>query len=229
MEDKQLNDSIFDALFVQAVIDNFYEEYNALPPLEELSKEYTFSEKHEKRMKALFARDERKKRYKKFVYLGRKVAAVFLILFTMFVGALMFNPDVRAAVAETIISWHREFVKIISPDAEAEGYSMIPTYVPEGFEEVYTETVNYSTLILYMNADGESILFEVNEAAMTLYVDNENSDYEVRNYEEIEYHILISLYYEGENSITWDIDGWRYFIRSSIDVEILFKIALSLG
>jgi len=49
------DDNIFEELFRQAVIDNFYECYNSLPPLEEISEMYTFSERHEKRMNELFA------------------------------------------------------------------------------------------------------------------------------------------------------------------------------
>ena len=55
MSEMLLIDEIFDAMFRQAVIDNFYEEYNALPPIEELREKYTFSERHEKRMNELFA------------------------------------------------------------------------------------------------------------------------------------------------------------------------------
>jgi len=159
MDEQMHADSIFDALFGQAVIDNFYEEYNLLPSLGEISKDYTFSENHEKRMKALFVNEVRKERIGTFMKVSRKIAAVFLIIFILMVGALMFNPNVRAAIAETIISWHREFVKFISPDVEAEGSSKVPTYVPEGFLEAHFETVNDSTLILYISKDGKTILF----------------------------------------------------------------------
>ena len=55
MSEMLLNDEIFDTMFRQAVIDNFYEYYNSLPPLEEISEMYTFSDRHEKRMNELFA------------------------------------------------------------------------------------------------------------------------------------------------------------------------------
>ena len=54
MTEMLLSEDIFDAMFRQAVIDNFYEYYNSLPPLEEISEMYTFSERHEKRMNELF-------------------------------------------------------------------------------------------------------------------------------------------------------------------------------
>jgi len=228
VDEKQLNYSIFDALFGQAVIDNFYEEYNAFPPLEELAKEYTFSEKHEKRMKALFARNERKERFINFMYVGRKVAAVILILFTMFVGALMFNPEVRAVVSNTIISWYNEFVKFISPDVETEGYNMIPTYIPIGFYEMYYEEINDTTMIIYVNERGETILFKASRAAGALYSDSEHASYELFEYEGILYHILSSLAVDEDNTIIWEVNGWRYVLLSIISIESLQEMALSL-
>jgi len=89
MDGKMHADSIFDALFAQAVIDNFYEEYSSLPSLGEMSGEYTFSKKHEKRMKALFVGEVRKERIGTFIKVSRKIAAAFLIIL-MITGALMF-------------------------------------------------------------------------------------------------------------------------------------------
>ena len=228
MDEKQLNDSFFDALFGQAVIDNFYEEYNALPPLEELAKEYTFSEKHEKRMKILFIHEERIERYKKFILVSKKIAAVFIILFTMLIGALVFNPEVRAAVTDTITSWYSEFVKFVSPDVEVEGYNMVPTYIPVGFKEDFSDIINDSILILYSNDNGEVIHFEANRATYSVYIDSEDTYYEERIANKITYNMWSTLIEGRGNSIVWDINGWRYFLRSSIDVETLYKIALSL-
>jgi len=228
VDKNHLNDSVFDALFRQAVIDNFHEEYNSLPQPEELSCEHTFSNRHEKRMKALFVRMERKERLDKIIYLGRKVAAIFLIFVTLVAGALMLNPDVRATVTETIISWQREFVRFFSPTAEIEGYSMVPIYIPIGFSQEFYEVINNSTLILYMDENGETILFEAHRAAGALYIDNENTVYEVLSITGNTYHILSSLV-DYENSIIWEIGGWRYFLRSSIGVEALKEMALSLG
>ncbi|MDR2569414.1 MAG: DUF4367 domain-containing protein [Oscillospiraceae bacterium] len=228
MEKYQMNDKVFEGLFAQAVIDNFYEEYNALPSLEILSRENIVSERFDKRMKALLKKEEHKERWKKFVNNGRKVAAVFLIFITVFAGMLMINPTVRAAVDETIISWHKEYVKFISPAAEAEGASMVPNYIPVGFSENHREDVNDTTIILYSNEVGEVIIFQSSRAAGSLYVDNENASYEILDIAGIIYHVLSSLDINEENTIIWEVYGWRYILRSSIDAESLLRIALSL-
>ena len=228
MNENKQSDNLVDAYIGQAVIDNFYEEYNSLPSLEELSKEYTFSEKHERRMKALFVKEERKEYFKKTVHIGRKVAAIFLIFIAVFAGMLMINPNVRATVVETIITWQREFVKFLSSNAEVEGSSMMPTYIPTGFREGFYEFVDGSTVILYLNEKGETILFQSLKAEGTLYVDNEDAVYDVLNIDGVSYNILKALETGVENTIIWEIQGWRYIIRSTIDIESLQEMALSL-
>jgi len=228
MDKKHISESIFDALLGQAVVDNFYEDYNALPSLTELSKEYTFSEKHEKRMKELFAIENRRDRFNKVVRIIRRIAAVFLIIVTLFTGLLMLNPSVRASVTETIISWQREFVKFFPSYTEAEGSNAVPTYIPDGFHEIHSEVINDTTLILYTNENGEEIFFLVDSATGSLYVDNEDAAYEVLDIEGITYHILSSLKSDGENTIIWEHNGWRYVLRSSLYYEALLKMALSL-
>jgi len=56
LEVRTINDNVFEALFRQAVIDNFLEEIDSLPPDEELSKIYIFSPEHEARMQRLFGK-----------------------------------------------------------------------------------------------------------------------------------------------------------------------------
>lgn len=60
MNKDQMNDLIFEALFHQAVIDNFNEEIDSIPINEQLSKIYSFSPGFEMRMKKLFTKDRRR-------------------------------------------------------------------------------------------------------------------------------------------------------------------------
>jgi len=164
MDEKRFNGRLFDALIEQAVIDNFYEEFNAQPSLDTLSKEFKSSISLDKRINALITRENRKERFHKILFIGRKAVAVFLIFVTLFAGVLMFNPTVRAAVVETIILWQQEFMKFFSSNEEAEGNRMIPTYIPENFQKAYYEEINYTTLLLYINETGKEIFFLANKA-----------------------------------------------------------------
>jgi len=228
MSKNQTDDSIFEALFRQAVIDNFYDELNALPPLDELAKEYEPSPEHKARMKKLFAGVERREKIHRAIGAGKRIAAILLISITVLFGALMFVPHVRAAIAETIISWHQEFVRFFSPAAIIDSTSMEPTYIPEGFWEEFRDEVDLSTLILFLNEAGEHILFESNRAVGVLYIDSEDALYELREINGIIYYVFIAVEYGRENSVIWDVGGWRYMLRSAVYVEYLYKMALSV-
>jgi len=228
MDEKRFNGRLFDALIEQAVIDNFYEEFNAQPSLDTLSKEFKSSISLDKRINALITRENRKERFHKILFIGRKAVAVFLIFVTLFAGVLMFNPTVRAAVVETIILWQQEFMKFFSSNEEAEGNRMIPTYIPENFQKAYYEEINYTTLLLYINETGKEIFFLANKAEGSLYVDNENASYEVLVINNITYHILSSFDSIGENTVIWEYNGWRYMLSSLYYTESLLKMALSI-
>ena len=86
---------------------------------------------------------------------------------------------------------------------------------------------NSSSLLIYLNEESESILFESNPAEGSLLIDSENAIYDITVINNITYHILHSSA-GRENSIIWDSTGWRYFLRSDIDVETLLEMALSL-
>jgi hypothetical protein len=55
----QVNDVVFEALFRQAVIDDFNDEINSIPSNEQMTKLYSFSPEFEIKMKRLFIKDSR--------------------------------------------------------------------------------------------------------------------------------------------------------------------------
>lgn len=61
MNKDQVNDVIFEALFRQAVIDDFNEKIDSIPTNEQLAEIYSFSWEFEMRMKKLFVKDHRRK------------------------------------------------------------------------------------------------------------------------------------------------------------------------
>ena len=225
--DRAINDSVFEALFRQAVIDNFLEELDSLPPEEELAKLYTFSPEHETRMQRLFAREARRERTRAVIMWTRRAAAVFVIAVTIIFGVLMFNPQVRAAVVETVTEWYEKFVRFTSNAPEMAKTNLEPGYIPDGFVEIVRDSDDIMTTIIY---DGESdtIVFQSFRSSGSLSVDNENNNYEIRKIDGIEYHVFTTSLDNGENSIVWDIDGQRYAIFSIISIDELLAIAISI-
>ena len=85
------DDILFEAMLKQAVIKSHMKELAALPPEEELRKMYTFSERHNKRMRKLFAKERRRAIFAD-VYRYAKLAAAVICVAT----TVIFSPERRA-------------------------------------------------------------------------------------------------------------------------------------
>lgn len=229
MDKGQINDNIFEALFRQAVIDNFYEELDSLPPDEELAKMYIASPEHALRMKKLFAREARKDRHRAALKTGKRVVAAIVIAICILFCALMLVPRVRATVVSTVVEWFEAFTRFTSGTPVMDSESLEPTHIPEGFWEAGRYFDDVMTIILYKNGDGEIIVLQSSLADGVLTIDNEYAIYELRIINGIEYHVLTAIESGDENSIIWDIGGWRYVLRSIIYVEYIQNMALSFG
>jgi hypothetical protein len=229
MSVSQLSDSVFEALFRQAIIDNIYEEVDSYPPDEELTKMYTFSDAHEKRMKALFARVVRQARFHAVAKWSWRSVAAIMIVATILFGALMFVPQVRAAVVQTLTEWYEKFVRFTSDAPETEKTNLEPTHIPQGFVEVSREDIPMMLTVIYVNDDSSTtIAFQSFRAADSASVDNEDMNYLLLEIEGVKYHFLISNDGSGKNSIVWDADGQRYTITSTISTDELLKMAISV-
>jgi hypothetical protein len=230
LSNSQISEGVFEALFRQAVIDNFNEEFDSLPSDEELAEQYTFSQEHENRMKKLFAREERKERLQATVKWTRRIAAAVMITATLLFGSLMFVPQVRAVVFQTLTEWYEKFVKFTSNAPEAEKTNLEPGYISEGFAEIAREEIPMMATIIYINADtGETITFNSSLASGSTSADSEGRGYTVIAVDGIEYHILRSEDGVSEHSVVWEKADQRYAVTSTIPSEELLKMAISVN
>ena len=81
---------------------------------------------------------------------------------------------------------------------------------------------------VYVSEAGELIVFMSSRAIGVLSVDNEYAIYELRIIDSVDFHVLTSIEIGGENSVIWEQDGWRFLLRSTIAVEYLRNMALSM-
>jgi len=104
------NDIIFEAMLRQGVIDNFYDELSALASDNEVALRNNFSKSHEKRMRAMFAKDELETSLKLAAKWAKKAAAVIIVIAALAFGALMTFPEIRAAAFEIFAEWLRRYI-----------------------------------------------------------------------------------------------------------------------
>ena len=230
MNNSQIREGIFEALFGQAVIDNFYEELNSLPSDEELAKQYPFSQAHEMRMKKLFAKNDRRDMLQNAAKWSRRLAAAIAIVVTLLFVSLMTVPQVRAVVVQTLTEWYEKFVRFTSNVPASEKKNLEPKYIPDGFVEIVREETHMLVTIIYMDFNEDQIItfLSASAASASTSVDNEDKDYTILEISGIDYHLFTSLDSSGENSIVWEMSGQRYSIMSTISVEALTKMAISV-
>jgi hypothetical protein len=226
---KHVNDSVFDALFRQAVIDNFFTELDSLPSDDTLAELYSFSAEHELRMKRLFARDARIERFHTALIWSKRVAAAIILAMSILFGSLMFVPEVRAVVYETITEWYEKFVRFTSNAPTTDKVNHEPGYIPEGFQEYLRDELGTMTTIIYLNDSGVVIQFETCTLSNSISVDNEDRRYIVERKDNTDYHVFTSVVDEKMNSIIWEQFGQRYHVSSTLSLDEIWKIALSVG
>ena len=220
-----------EAILRAAVIENHDREMSEIPSNVELSKLYALSKHHDERMNMLFVKEAKKEvRHKVFLFC-RKVAAVFVISFTMLFGLLMISPEVRATVRQTIIEWYEQFTRFSFTQSETinESTEWIPAYLPDGFFISDAYTLVSAKIIEYSNDSGLKILFEYSpEEEVSFGVDNEHATYSVITDNGVEYHTYKSDNVDYPSHIIWNNKGFSFHLESSMSADILEKIVTSV-
>lgn len=226
-----MKDVIFEALFRQAVIDRFEEELAAVPSNDELSRLYSFSEKHILKMRKLFSSDRRIMRAAAFAKWTKRTAAAIVITTTVLFAALMFVPEVRAAVVNTIIEWYEEFTKFTSKgQPPSEPHAWIPEYVPEGYAEIGRTSSAGMISIDYQDTSGNLLFFISSPSDNSLSVNNEDVEYRKEVLDGVEYYIFEGAAADQYNAVICEIDGRQYRLSAEgvLPVDELIKILQSV-
>jgi hypothetical protein len=221
---------LFEAMLEKAVAQNFEDELAAIPPREELEKMYAFSDRHNARMEKLFEPGAKKARLRSVVRYSRSVAAILAVTIAVAFGGLLFNPQVRAAVGDTIVQWFDLFAKFISvsdEQSETVASEWRPAYLPEGFSEEVLMTGDIN-LIQYTNIDGAGVLLTYMMADNSMSVNSEGVEYNTLRIEGVDYHMFEASDADTENIIVWEQDGNRFQISSLESIIELQKIAMSV-
>jgi len=225
-----INSDFFEAMLRQAVIKNNRDEIAAIPSDDELKKKYEFSERHNRKMKKLFAADSRHEVFT-IIYRWGKVAVVAVcVSATLMFGTLLTSADVRKAIGDVVVTWFEKFTKFQSPAASEEFIERdwSPAYLPEGFLITNSIETNEIRNITYNNSNNARIIFSYRPSDFSTSVDNEDMEYSVMIENDIIYHLFEATNEAEEKIIVWDISGYRFTLTGHIEVNELFKMALSV-
>lgn len=233
MNKDQVNDVVFEALFRQAVIDDFNEEIDSIPTNEQLAKIYTFSPEFEIRMKKLFLKDRRRGLLKNTMLYSRRVASVLIIVLGLLFGTLLFNTEVRAAVGKVLVEWYEKFTSFTFNDDEVidEKKDWTLNYLPEGYELKNYEVLGRITNIEFINEQGGKIRFSYHpEGSITnISVDNENHKIDRCEILNNEAYCISAVDDKFDNGVIWNMNGHTFDLWGKIPLDELKKVAESIS
>ena len=223
-------DSVLEANLRQAVIDDLMDEVESVSDNKTLAGMYTLSERHITRMEKLFAQEKRRVAFIKVKKNMKRVAVVAMIIIAVCSGVLMTHPQVRAAVAGTVIEWFDKFTKFTGMRTDSSGVlrNWGINYIPEGYEETARHESELLSYIDYANSEGGSFTFVYSpaETGMTA-IDNEDMIYREKDIDGILYHIFESEIVRQPHVIYWEDSGYMMDISGYGDIEVLLEIAQS--
>jgi hypothetical protein len=226
MKEQIFTDNILEAAFRQAVIDNFERE------LAEIEKEpdIAVSERQQRRMAALFAKEQRRERMEVVFIWTKKFAAVAAAVFIALNCVLLTVPEVRASVGEAFVSWFDKFTQFGQDDSGKADYAnWNPSYLPEGFDETNKTQTGAITVIRYANSDGDLIEFAYVTADNTLSANNDGVEYGQSPRNGIVYHVFSAKSDEYKSSVVWDTEGYLFTLTGYLPTEQLLEIAWSVA
>lgn len=198
-------------------------------PTDENSIEYTFSKKFNRRMEKLIK--SQKKVYWKFVNTASKrVAIIFLAIFTMFTAAFSVK-----AIREPIINFIKQVYESFThysfdgDKTEAIAREYIITEIPDGFAQTNKIVNENSIITTYENSNKETIKFtqQISNNHSGIYFDNENTEISKETVDGVE--VEFQKWYDT-NSAIWTKDGYFFMIDcvGNISIDDIKKIIISI-
>ncbi|MDR1328183.1 MAG: DUF4367 domain-containing protein [Oscillospiraceae bacterium] len=221
------DNSVLEAVFRQAVIENYENE------LDELNNEpdVSVSDRHRRRMEALFAKARREKQTAVIIVWAKRFSAAAASLLVIVGALLMTVPAVRASAGEAFVAFCEKYVTFGSGSAEVPDAAVdwSPTFIPEGFSESSRAQFTTITVIRYADAEGEIIEFMYMPADDSMSVNYEHVDYGQTLHGDIVYHTFAAETDEYKSAVVWDTDGYIFNVTAYLPVEQLLEIAWSVG
>ena len=231
-----ISEPVFEALFRQAVIDDYIDEIESIPPNEELAKIYSFTPEFELRMQNLFKRIRKKAAIAGIAKHAKRAAAVLLIAATVFFGLLLTQPEVRAAVGNVVVKWFEQFTSITYHSEGAEEHTetreMRPTFLPDGYFESFVINLDNAMLVMFSNDAGDEIRFTYtvgNDISTAISVSNAHNTIEEYVINGTPALIVTAHDSDEQNGVIFAYDDNVVDIWGRLPIDLLIEIAESVG
>lgn len=216
-----------DDMLKKAVIKADIYEIETLPADNEI--EYEFSNEFKRKIKKLIRQNKTRSQVEAMAFLRMRVVVFVAAIIILLVSAMSVSA-MRAAVFEFITEVNEKFTHIFfnesrsSQDA-ADGFAIYePAYIPEGFKLVNKNTDG----LVLLEYEKENDFISYSQQCLENVSSNINT--EGVRLEELEFKGLPAKYYsnQGVQNLLWYDDKYIYVVSSTLDRDIVFKIAESV-
>lgn len=221
---------VVDDEFLSAHMPRFEElMLDQLPPERELS--HHFSGRFNRKMRALLRYERRTPRMRKFVSRMKAAAAIFAVVLSLTVGALMSVEACRTRIIEIMTRVLSDATSLhISVDDGAPSDRVLspisPTYVPEGYHVVEEETNDMTHIIIYADGEGMEFVYKQDLLSASGYLfDTEDAYIEKVMIESQEVNLILS---KGFYQIYWYDNNYLYSLLGKVEKNEILKMAESI-
>ena len=205
---------------------------NSIPREDELN--HQFSKRFQRKMNKLIIYEKKSPLHRTIIYYGKKVAVIFLILFSITFASTMSIKANRVRFFEFVTEIWEEFTSFIFKSEENDNYDILrsisPSYIPDDFTILFEEVSDYAMRVVYINNDNNNdkkqILYEHRLLSDVIkIIDTEGVEVEEFM---IGSQIVSSFINKGVNQIHWNDGSYYYSLVSTIDMDELIKMAESI-
>jgi len=216
-----------DDMLKKAVIKADIYEIETLPADDEI--EYEFSNEFKRKIKKLIRQNKTRSQVEAMAFLRMRVVVFVAAIIILLVSAMSVSA-MRAAVFEFITEVNEKFTHIFFNESRsyqdaADGFAIYePAYIPEGFKLVNKNTDG----LVLLEYEKENDFISYSQQCLENVSSNINT--EGVRLEELEFKGLPAKYYsnQGVQNLLWYDDKYIYVVSSTLDRDIVFKIAESV-
>ncbi len=229
MNEARKNEVLFDSLLKISLADALEEEMAALPPAEELNREYRPSPELDRRIHALIGKRVKRSRFKRIAKRFLQAAACLCVALTVASAVLLSVSATRNAILNAIIQWTEDYSEVKFEDSDINGALYRPAYLPGGYRENAIEKFGNTVMITYANGEGAQIIFsQWPYDAGTALVDSKNTTYKEIRISGQPAYLFEAQTDEDSNTLIWQANGTVFQLISKADGGELKLIAESL-
>ena len=234
-----LRTKLFDTVLAIAVNDNFQQELDIIPPVPELSAEYSVSSELDQKIKHMIAKNNHVLFLRKFGRISKRAAVIVIAFLPIAAAGLLSVEASRNAIFNAILDWKSDHAEIRYEQAASvpptqrsvKPAVLVPAYLPDGFEQSAFDQVGPTTIITYHNKQDIKIRFTQCPLSKsgTSGIDTEHSVYHEITINGYKAQLFAAKTPKDSTILLWQNKTTSFMLISLIDKEELIQMATSIS